>query len=685
MKYRSTDILLDIISNNQNFFTLGHFAKKYKVSIRTIRYDLLKINEWLKKIYINPIIINNKGFIAFDKTADVGFVRSELLKINNYIYRLTPHERQVTITAILLRETSPVTTGMLSDHLSVSRDSIRSDIKELKQKLSLIYDAEVVVKPGKGIILSVEENIARKILLEMFLQYFEEPSTNTVFFNKIIQEMDSGYTLAEVIKILQTLEDNSKFVFSEKGFRSIAFYLFICLNRIKEKKTISYNNRILIEGELKRLSDEINTLIKDNLKILLSDDEFNYLKFIITDCLPLVQCRDILNSPEIYPVVAGFLYDISLDIGITLYNDYQLFEFLVSHIQAMGKRIINGEVIINPFAKQIIQEYPNVYKTVQKNIQGIEKFYSIKIGVDEVTYITMHIIAVIERNNTDIPKMKVLIACPGSMATGQLLAAQISKYFKYEIIDIVTLERINENFMADVDFLLSTVNLSQNKWPMLVVNPLLNASDLINIQTLAFGIIKKRSTSRSTDKTKGEKSCIYSQKLISDELDKKITDSKLPELYGSLNEQDKPISLKDLLAPERIKIQKKVNDYVDAIKICGEMLVRSGNITSEYVDSIISLIQEYGPYCVIKKGIAIVHAAPSIQVNSASMSLLVLHEGVFFGHTENDPVHLVFCFCPTEARNCFQALTEIVQIGNEEQLFKRIIDSENSHDIYLLL
>lgn len=685
MKYRSTDILLDLISGNQNSFTLDYFANKFKVTIRTIRYDLIRINKWLKSVNVNPIIINNEGFISFDKTTDADFLKAELLRINNYIYRLIPHERQVIITTILLREKSPVTIGMLSDYLSVSRDSIKSDIKEMKQMLAVNYGAKVIVEPRKGIILSVAENNARTILLELLLQYFEDSPINTVFFNKIIHEIDSGYTLAEIIKLLQTLEINSKFVFSEKGFRSIAFYLFICLNRIKTGKNISFINHVLIEGEHQRLANDIKTLIYDHLKIVLNHDELNYLRFTINDCLPLVQYRDISNSPEIYPVVAGFLYDISLDIGINLYNDYQLFEFLVSHIQAMGKRIINGEIIINPFAKQILEEYTNVYEIVQKNIKGIENFYSIIIGIDEATYITMHIVAVIERNNTDIPKMRVLIACPGSMATGQLLAAQVSKYFKYEIIDVVTLDRIIEYSTTNVDFLLSTVNLSQNKWPMLVVNPLLNASDLINIQTLAFSIIKKRSTSTSTYKTKAELFYSNDQKPKSVEFDKKRSERKPARLSEDPDQQGKNISLKDLLVPERIKIKKKVNDYIEAIRISGEMLVSSGNITNEYVDSTISLIQEHGPYCVIKKGIAVVHAAPSSQVNSAGMSLLVLKEGVVFGHAENDPVHLVFCFCATEARNYFQALTEIVQIGKEEQLFNRIIDSENGQDIYLIL
>ena len=70
-----------------------------------------------------------------------------------------------------------------------------------------------------------------------------------------------------------------------------------------------------------------------------------------------------------------------------------------------------------------------MFGAVEKNLYLIEDFYSIKIDDNETSYIVMHLCADLERRRARNKKLSACIICPESIATGQLLGAQIEKYF----------------------------------------------------------------------------------------------------------------------------------------------------------------------------------------------------------------------------------------------------------------
>jgi mannitol/fructose-specific phosphotransferase system IIA component (Ntr-type) len=125
--------------------------------------------------------------------------------------------------------------------------------------------------------------------------------------------------------------------------------------------------------------------------------------------------------------------------------------------------------------------------------------------------------------------------------------------------------------------------------------------------------------------------------------------------------------LSEVLTKERIVINPEVTNWREAIKAAGQLLLADEIVTNEYVQAMITSVEEKGPYIVIAPGIAIAHARPEDGVNDLGMSIAILETPIKFGNKDNDPVKIVFSFSsPDNKRHLevFQQLTTILMRDN---------------------
>jgi PTS system ascorbate-specific IIA component len=101
------------------------------------------------------------------------------------------------------------------------------------------------------------------------------------------------------------------------------------------------------------------------------------------------------------------------------------------------------------------------------------------------------------------------------------------------------------------------------------------------------------------------------------------------------------MSLDEILDSEMIRVGVRVADWQAAIAAAGELLVRVGAVEERYVNAMIRVATELGPYIVVAPGVAMPHARPDDGVIRTALSLVVLANPVEFGNEENDPVDIV--------------------------------------------
>lgn len=137
--------------------------------------------------------------------------------------------------------------------------------------------------------------------------------------------------------------------------------------------------------------------------------------------------------------------------------------------------------------------------------------------------------------------------------------------------------------------------------------------------------------------------------------------------------------------PDSIAIRDSVTDRSEAISIAGELLLASGRVKLEYVESMLDAIETHGPYIVIAPGIALAHGKPGADVLETGLSLLVIKEPVEFKHSQNDPVRLVFGLAAIDHDSHIQLMAELAEFLSDEANVKSLISSDESSQIRALL
>ena len=129
--------------------------------------------------------------------------------------------------------------------------------------------------------------------------------------------------------------------------------------------------------------------------------------------------------------------------------------------------------------------------------------------------------------------------------------------------------------------------------------------------------------------------------------------------------------LKDYLTPDMIALQVRVADWRQAVRACGELLVKAGKCEVRYVDAMIKAVEEMGPYMVLAPGLALAHARPEDGVKQVGMSIITLATPVEFGSESNDPVKLVISFGGVDNKSHIGMLQELAEFLMEpaNQLF----------------
>jgi mannitol/fructose-specific phosphotransferase system IIA component (Ntr-type) len=140
-------------------------------------------------------------------------------------------------------------------------------------------------------------------------------------------------------------------------------------------------------------------------------------------------------------------------------------------------------------------------------------------------------------------------------------------------------------------------------------------------------------------------------------------------------------ALSEMLTEETIALGLAVADWQEAVRASGNLLVRAGRAEPSYVDGMIRMVQEIGPYIVIAPGVALHHARPEDGVKEACMSLVTLSPPVPFGNEYNDPVELVVAFGSPDSKGHMEALAELARLLENEIALNALKKAASPRDI----
>lgn len=132
---------------------------------------------------------------------------------------------------------------------------------------------------------------------------------------------------------------------------------------------------------------------------------------------------------------------------------------------------------------------------------------------------------------------------------------------------------------------------------------------------------------------------------------------------------------------DRIEIIDKVDSWEDAVRIGGKLLEKDGIVKPDYIDKMIEVCKELGPYVAIAPRVAIPHARPEDGALSFGVSLLVIKEGINFG-SHNDPIYLLISFATPDKESHLKFLQELAEIlQDSDKLAEQFINFKDKEEI----
>ncbi len=111
----------------------------------------------------------------------------------------------------------------------------------------------------------------------------------------------------------------------------------------------------------------------------------------------------------------------------------------------------------------------------------------------------------------------------------------------------------------------------------------------------------------------------------------------------------------------RISIVDNVESWENAIRTCGQMLLKDDIVKESFIEKMVEAAKKLGPYIAIAPGIAVPHARPEDGANAFGIAALIIKSGVNF-NSHNDPVYLVIAFATPDSTSHIKFLQQLAEI-----------------------
>lgn len=676
MRKRSTEILEKLILSNSKSMEVKKLITTYRISLKTLRTDVNEINDFLLEAKMSPTKLNEKEkLILLEK--DIMKIQDRLNHMDTYSYKMSREERQIYIIAELLMSQDYITMQNLAKKLNVSRNTILNDFETVKD-YCLAFNVNVLMKSSKGIKIECDQKDRNNLLMQIFHD-LEDDYMEKSFFHQLIQrKLGMKIPLKMIKEDLREYMEQQHMLVSDRVFSYVSIYLFVILNRKINKKRRTVEK---LTGDT--ASDNLLNWFADKYEVRINkNDVKDFGRYMKQHDFNISSEQKEINDVELYGIIVYFLQMVGEDIECSLQSDTVLIESLLEHIRTLKNwEDYDFEMPLSdelPIPKEILE------KTIEKNSIILERYLGYPLTKEMKESIMIHICAAFVRNLEYLNLLEVLIVCPGSMATGKYLEAQVKNYFDFRVAAVIPSRDVEEFLKSNkIDFVISTVNVRSESVPCVKVQAQLTMNDINAIQNIAFLLGRKENKSENESRYV-EQNFLDVMKTFLEKLDASKRDEFFDEVYSLMETKIQSTGksiLAQMLDPSKIMIKQEKITWEQGILQAADILEKKGCVGSDYGKKAVENVKEYGDYIIISKGIALAHAGKKeAHVYKDGLSLVMCPEGIEF--TEGNIVYLVFCFAVAEEKDYLKLFQEIIALGKTQKKMKDILQQKNVVSLY---
>lgn len=667
-------------------YCINNLSKKLNCSIGTVHYDLDVIDSWLREHSL-PLLERRHGegvYYHYNHS-----IKNQIITLLNQLhannYHFNRSERVEVISLILLTSKKVYTISQLQNFFLVSKSTILVDLNKVEEKL-YAYSIKLKRKPRKGLWVEGSEiNIRQKLIhlnktmqhqtIQVFINELsaKNKENNAQQFSPYLSGIINRLHIRKIQSLVEPILEGFGLYLSDESRETLYLHIGMVLQRIDGHKQMQFDGNFLkgvSDTKELQIAKIIIQQIETSFQVTLPQEELDYiaLHLLSKQRAPHLTIDGKNLEEQLHQLILRLILQVEQLLGVKFKSKERLAKGLFIHLRPAiyrSKYGLNGE---NPLLKEVKKKYPRLFSSVDKSLEEIRSVYQISFNEEEIAYITMHFGSELLRIEDKSPKVvRIIIVCTSGIGTARLLESRLlASYSNIKIVDILSYNAFTEKENWDVDLIVSTIDIRHQNIPSIRVNPLLSKKDKEKLNL--FFIQKTKDDVPFTSQMLYERIWPIINRYTHIHEPKLLTDKLLNEFDNILYDREyfSPNLLVDILNSEMIQLDKKASDWKEAINIAAKPLINSFFIDATYPKSIISIIQERGPYMAVAPGIMFAHAKTQ-KKNIMALSLTRFDPGINFGHDTNDPIKLLFMFVVSKDTKQPQILKELLEVLLEEK------------------
>ncbi len=653
---KSQKEFLMLLLENENPQSIQLIQDQLDISRRTVYYIVNKINDVFYDLRMEPI--NNKRGQGYYLTSNQKKVVDSILHSDGTLQNLSPDERVHYLICWMMYPKANIHIENIMELFDISRNSVFNDLKDLKSEIEK-YDVSLYFDIKNGYMINGQVFSKRALLL-----YYLKILLKKIHYKSIefldVSEVETFYSRLQQISLKMHNE------YDDYNLLAIA-----CLLNIVHYVDEKFDFSILELRDLEK-TEELHMIDKYFQDLNVHERLYLTIHLLGSKAGSVIRLDDCQRDIQLFELALHLVDLFERQTSCDISEKNELVNSLYMHFKLSMYYYQLSIQISNTLLEDVKENYGNLYQMIKNLCESMDDEFPFILTDSEISYITMHFGGHLKQvQGKFYALIRVLIVCPSGISTSTLLKREVENlYANVTVIAATAAENIAQ-YKENIDFIVSTIDLDTDI-PWIKVNAILTKDDKSKIASMMS--LNMQTYKLNKDNFSGLFSII--QKYVDPTQMKNLK----KDVYDYFREgnlivdvvEEKQLRLKDIMYRDHlIRIDKDIM-WDEAIRLASVPLLKTNIITENYINEMIGLVRDYGPYIVIKNRIAIAHAKTEAGANALGTALLINKKNIQFEDDLN--IHYLFVISSSNPKEHLQILKDISMLASDDIDLNALLD-----------
>ena len=653
---KSQKEFLMLLLENENPQSIQLIQDQLDISRRTVYYIVNKINDVFYDLRMEPI--NNKRGQGYYLTSNQKKAVDSILHSDGTLQNLSPDERVHYLICWMMYPKANIHIENIMELFDISRNSVFNDLKDLKSEIEK-YDVSLYFDIKNGYMINGQVFSKRALLL-----YYLKILLKKIHYKSIefldVSEVETFYSRLQQISLKMHNE------YDDYNLLAIA-----CLLNIVHYVDEKFDFSILELRDLEK-TEELHMIDKYFQDLNVHERLYLTIHLLGSKAGSVIRLDDSQRDIQLFELALHLVDVFERQTSCDISEKNELVNSLYMHFKLSMYYYQLSIQISNTLLEDVKENYGNLYQMIKNLCESMDDEFPFILTDSEISYITMHFGGHLKQvQGKFYALIRVLIVCPSGISTSTLLKREVEDlYANVTVIAATAAENIAQ-YKENIDFIVSTIDLDTDI-PWIRVNAILTKDDKSKIASMMS--LNMQTYKLNKDNFSGLFSII--QKYVDPTQMKNLK----KDVYDYFREgnlivdvvEEKQLRLKDIMYRDHlIRIDKDIM-WDEAIRLASVPLLKTNIITENYINEMIGLVRDYGPYIVIKNRIAIAHAKTEAGANALGTALLINKKNIQFEDDLN--IHYLFVISSSNPKEHLQILKDISMLASDDIDLNALLD-----------